>query len=218
MTKGIRNVRWLWTQVLTVGVLVALFAYLAREHNRLTEIHASSTQHASQAEIKALQGSVDTLQEQLKSILQQPAAVTVDRFDTANEQLIARLSDVERTAKLAAPADAVKSLDDQVRGLTEQIAKIRRVSAPPRTGTDSARPVQPVPAAAAVPDPPFTPLTIESRGNEQFLVVVPAGSRSVADARLLRVGDTEQGWLLQRIGARVAEFRIDGQLRRITLP
>lgn len=218
MTEGTKNVGRRWKQILTAGVLAALFAYLAREHHRLTEINASSTQHASQAEINELQGSVDRLQAQLESILQQPAAVTVDRFDKANEQLIAKLADVERTAQLAAPADAIKSFDDQVRSLTEQIAKIRRVSAPPRTATDGDRTVHPVPAAATIPDPPFTPLTIESRGGEQFLVVVPTGSRSVSDARLLRVGDTEQGWLLQRIGARVAEFRIEGQLRQITLP
>lgn len=218
MTEGTRNAGRRWKHVAAMAALLTLLAYLALEHRRLTLIQVASTQHASQTDINALQGSIDSLQERLHGFMQQPATVTVDRFDIANKELATRLSDVERTAKLAASSDALKSLDDQVRGLTDQIAKLRRVSTRPRTGVDAVRPDQPSPPAAVVPDPPFTPLTVESRGGEQFLVVIPAGSHSVARARLLRVGDTEQGWRLRRIDARTAEFQIEGQLRRLALP
>lgn len=57
--------------------------------------------------------------------------------------------------------------------------------------------------------------SIELRGGERLLSLLPTGSHSLAEVRLLRVGETYGAWRLEALNGNTAEFRIDGRVQHI---
>lgn len=59
---------------------------------------------------------------------------------------------------------------------------------------------------------------VELRAGERFLSILPADSAALAQARLLRAGETEAGWRLEVIEDGTAVFRHGDEVRRLTVP
>lgn len=66
--------------------------------------------------------------------------------------------------------------------------------------------------------PPFAVLGIELRGGEEFLTVAPHDAQSLAQVRMLRPGESEGEWKLERIEGRTAVFERAGNVERVPIP
>ena len=106
--------------------------------------------------------------------------------------------------------------------LRSRLDEIEARAARPQPPTPPAAPARRAPPAEAarprIVEPPFRLLGVELRGGERFLSVAPMAATSLGSVRLLREGDAEGGWHLQSIEARVAVFRVDGQVQRLAVP
>jgi hypothetical protein len=69
------------------------------------------------------------------------------------------------------------------------------------------RPLAPSPSLS----PPFSVLSVESRGGERFLAVAPHDSRSLTDVRLLHSGEQFGTWRLKVLEPNSAIFAVAAQ-------
>lgn len=110
---------------------------------------------------------------------------------------------------MMAPAMAPDACDDELQTIPLPAISDERSAAPMNSS---------LPADLRLIDPPFTPLGIELHGSEFFLLLRPFDAQSLSEVHKLRPGDAAGDWQLQALGAHTAEFKIDGQIRRIVLP
>ena len=59
---------------------------------------------------------------------------------------------------------------------------------------------------------------VELRAGERFLSILPTDAAALAQARLLRAGETEAGWRLEVMEDGAAVFRHGDEVRRLTVP
>jgi hypothetical protein len=59
---------------------------------------------------------------------------------------------------------------------------------------------------------------VERRAEERFLTILPKGMEALSEARLLRVGEREDGWRLDAIEEDAGVFSQAGRKRRLSLP
>jgi hypothetical protein len=59
---------------------------------------------------------------------------------------------------------------------------------------------------------------LERRADERFLTIRPKGTDTLSQVRLLRVGDTADGWRLDAIEDEAAIFHKGGRKHRLNLP
>ncbi len=90
--------------------------------------------------------------------------------------------------------------------LEQQLLALKHTPLPVRPA--AAKPKQPAPAKPAPLIPPFSVLSIESRGEERFLAVAPLGSHRLSDVRLLRRGEQFGAWHLKTLGTHSATFAV----------
>jgi hypothetical protein len=58
---------------------------------------------------------------------------------------------------------------------------------------------------------------IERRAEERFLMILPKGTDTLSQARLLRVGEQADGWRLDVIKEEGGVFSRDGRKRRMNV-
>lgn len=66
--------------------------------------------------------------------------------------------------------------------------------------------------------PPFQVLGLELRGAERFLAIRPNGVDGLGAIRLMRIGESENGWQLEALEPQSALFRFEQNTRRLALP
>lgn len=211
MTTDLANsrTRSLWMVALASILLLSLF--LLMDHMSLIRLKHEVRTHTHDAQVASLQDKLADLQEQFEEVKRRPAAVTQSAFAAARSALEDRLSQIEQSTSGNARMDDVMALQNRLTTLETRLAKVSRpkvASAPATTA----------PSTPIVLEPPFSILGIELRGGERVLALLPAGSHTLAEARLLRVGDTQDRWQLEALSAKTAQFRVDGRLQRIDVP
>jgi len=195
---------------LIVIVWLSLLSTLAViDHLAWSRLSRDIKANADDTQLADLQKTVSSLEQALKELTQRPASVSEAAFTPVREVLEARLTKLERGAD--GREDEVSVLQSRLQAAESRIATMGRRAA-------STRPVPSVSAAAIVPEPPFAVLGIEMRGGERVLAIAPNGPRSLAQIRLLRVGDSQDHWQLSALEGSVAGFLIDGRLQRVKLP
>jgi hypothetical protein len=197
---------------LVLGVLVGV------DHARLSRLEKSirASEHAS--ELARLSSEYASLASEVRSLRTAPRAVTEASFNTLKAQWDERLSALEDGALASATAHDLAALTDRMGVIETRLQRAPRKPTPravPSVAPGSASSTSSPPAKL---DPPFLPLGIELRGGERFLSIVPAGASSIAQARALRPGDREGNWILERLERNVAEFRVEGQIQRLSVP
>lgn len=193
-----------------IGAL-AVAALAISDHIRLVHIARTSSNYASQPDVRALKqrfGEVDTA---LARLQHAPVNVTQATFDATRQTLDARLSKVEQLANAAANTDAVNALDARVRQLETHIAATTQATNR-ATPFRHRRPTTPTPRI-----PPFVILGEEQRGGETFLTIAPPHLHALGDVHLLQPGDSEGDWQLEALDGRTATFRIDGQTQHLPI-
>lgn len=195
---------------LAIGALA--FAALAiTDHVRLAHIARTSSNYASQSDVRALKqrfGEVDTA---LARLQHAPATVTQATFDATRQALDAQLTKVEQLANAAASTDAVNALDARMHQLETHLVATAQAAAR-ATPFRHRRPTTPTPRI-----PPFAILGEEQRGGETFLTIAPPHLHALGEVHLLQPGDSEGEWQLEALDGHTATFRIDGQTQHLPI-
>lgn len=217
MSEPARSPRRTAAALIVALALLAFGILLGADHARLARLEKSgrATGHAS--EISQLSTRYASLANDVQALNAAPRA-SETAIHTLKAQWEPRLSALEDHALAGATAHDLANLTDRMDVVETRLARAQR-----KPTTTAAAPVPAASAKSVSPhaaklDPPFLPLGIELRGGERFLSIVPAGASSIAKARALRPGDREGNWILERLERDVAEFRVEGQLQRLSVP
>ncbi len=209
-------------QTLIVGLLCLAIAGLSgglyNQYQRVAELQRMNIQHLQtldtlQRDANALKDAQEKLQYALKDLKQmvdsgEQQTNTLDPMLDQWAQEIQELRDGLTARATAADMTALRARLEQVE---HQLLDLRpQPSPPPPTpaatrAKKTARP-KPVPLS-----PPFSVLSVESRGGERFLAVAPPDSRSLMDVRLLHSGEQLGAWHLKVLEPNSAIFAVATQ-------
>lgn len=164
------------------------------------------------AQLLVYEERLAALQQQLSAIVREPPAVADANYQVEREALMAQLEAVKGTLAEFARSSELQALRDQIRTLEQQSVQNRRT---PRNPPAERKP-QTQPEVVVVP--PFAVLGLEARAGERFLSLLPLGSMSLADAHLLRVGESFDNWRLAALDAKAAIFQHGDRQHRVELP
>lgn len=142
-------------------------------------------------------------------------ALPQTRYETERAALEQRLSDLEHTLANLPTAAPLQQLQLRL----EQLEA--RLSAPRPTPTSAPRPRPSPPAVTSAPpaiEPPFQVIGSELRAGEPFLSVLPRMASALAQVRLLRPGEADSGWRLERIEGNTAVFRQGEHTHHLPVP
>ncbi|MFK3602943.1 chemotaxis protein [Pseudomonas sp. AP19] len=204
-------------QTLIIGLLCLAVAGLSgglyNQYQRVAELQSTNTQYRQtldtlQHDSSALKDAQEKLQYALKDLKQmvdtgEQQANTLDPMLDQWAQEIQELRDGLAVCATQADLTALRARLEQV----EQQTK----SFPPPPTPSSTKPKKTVRPNPAPLSPPFSVLSVESRGGERFLVVAPHDSRSLTDVRLLHSGEQQGAWRLKILEPNSAIFAVAAQ-------
>ena len=180
--------------------------------------HVSLTTQAEEAEdampgmpVTLLEARLAELAREIEQQRQGPAALPLGRYESERVALDQRLAALEQALNDRPTVD-LESLQTRIDRLEVRLANVR--SAP----TAASRPPVRAPARPRPIEPSFRVIGVELRAGERFLSILPADAAALAQARLLRAGETEAGWRLEVIEDGTAVFRLGDEVRRLTVP
>jgi hypothetical protein len=190
--------------LLLVGVLTAInsvgLSHLLDEQNRA---------RPQDAQIQRLASRVADLAQRVEPLRQAPDAVPLSHYEAERKNMERRLAAVEQAVKERPSLPDSPALRERLARL-EQRLKQRPPPAAPRPAPAEATPPK-------VPDPAFQVIGAEQRAGERFLAILPSGANALSQARLLRIGEREEGWRLEAIYLDTAVFSQAGQIRRLSM-
>jgi len=162
-----------------------------------------------------LQRRLSTVEEQLAVIQRQPDAASQANLVAARQALDGRLDKVEQALGVSARANDLAPLQSRLEQIESRLEKARRT---PLVASTSVRRRAPEAAQPKVVEPPFSILGTELRGGESFLSIAPSATQSLIEVRLLHAGERQGDWRLEGLDGKTATFRVDGEVRHITVP
>ncbi|WP_454870073.1 chemotaxis protein [Pseudomonas lini] len=209
-------------QTLIIGLLclavAGLSGVLYHQYQRMAELQSTNTQYRQtldtlQHDSSALKDAQEKLQYALKDLKQmvdtgEQQANTLDPMLDQWAQKIQELRDGLADRATVADLTALRARLEQVE---QQLLDLRtKPSSPPPTpsATKPKKTARPKPALLS---PPFSVLSVESRGGERFLAVAPHDSRSLMDVRLLHSGEQLGAWSLKVLEPNSAIFAVAAQ-------
>jgi len=212
--------------VFAVFAIVALGMVIAMgvQNKRLTVLEQSLLTSPDESRIDALQMRQIDLSEQLEMIVasfdhaQTVASADLQELSSSVDlhfaQMQAQLSNAQ--PDLSAIHEQLNTLDERINYLSERLSKIIQQAVPVARHS----PVKPSQNTTrpTLPEPTFMLLGAEMRGGERLLSVAPKANASLANARLIHVGETIDDWLLQSFDGAHAIFEHNSQVRKLSVP
>jgi len=209
-------------QTLIIGLLCLAVAGLSgglyNQYQRMAELQSTDTQHLQtldtlQRDANALKDAQEKLQYALKELKQmvdsgEQQASTLDPMLDQWAQEIQELRDGLAARATVADLAALRARLEQVE---QQLLDLRTKPSPPQPTSSATKPKQTARPKPAPLSPPFSVLSVESRGGERFLAVAPHGSRSLTDVRLLHSGEQLGAWHLKVLEPNSAIFAVAAQ-------
>ena len=200
-----------WPKVVMVAALLLLSAATLVNRIGLSRIERQIQSNALDAQISVLRARVDQLDQRADALAKQPLPLSQGDFVAARQSLEDQLARLQEGQATSAAADDLQALQARVGAIETRLKKTtQELSAAHRRVAATTTPI--------VPSPSFRTLGVELRGGERFVSIIPKAATSLADVRLLRVGDAEGGWQLRSIEAREAVFQVNGQAVRVAVP
>ena len=191
--------------------LLLISAVVVIDHVILST-RADRTEDAVPAtQLSELEAQLAELAREIEQQRQGPAALPLGRYESERVALDQRLEALEQAVD-DRPTIDLQSLQTRIDRLEVRLATVR--SAP----TDASRPPVRAPARPRPVEPSFRVIGVELRAGERFLSILPADAAALAQARLLRAGETEAGWRLEVMEDGGAVFRHGDEVRRLTVP
>lgn len=218
MSETARSPRRMSAAVLAALTLLVLGIVLGVGHVRLSRLEKSVRAREHASEVTQLSSRYASLASDVRSLKTAPRAASEASISTLKAQWEERWSSLEGSVLACASAHDLVDLTARMDVFEMRLSRALRK---PTTSTAAPTPAGSAHSVSSPPaklDPPFLPLGIELRGGERFLSIVPAGASSIAKARALRPGDREGNWILERLERDVAEFRVEGQMQRLSVP
>jgi len=209
-------------QTLIVGLLCLAVAGLSgglyNQYQRTAELQSRDAQYRQtldtwQHDSSALKNEQERLQYALKDLKQlvdtgEQQANTLDPMLDQWAQEIQELRD--GLATRATEADMTE-LRARLEHVEQRLLELRTQSSPPPPASFTTKPKQKARPKPAPLSPPFSVLSVESRGGERFLAVAPSDSRSLMDVRLLHSGEQFGAWYLKVLEPNSAIFAVAAQ-------
>ncbi|NWB12743.1 chemotaxis protein [Pseudomonas sp. D5002] len=208
-------------QTLIVGLLCLAVAGLSgglyNQYQRMAELQSTNTQYRQtldtlQRDANALKDAQEKLQYALKDLKQmvdtgEQQANTLDPMLDQWAQEIQELRD--GLAARATEAD-MTALRARLEHVEQQLLELKTQPSPPPTSSTT-KPKKTARPKSIPLSPPFSVLSVESRGGERFLAVAPPDSRSLMDVRLLHSGEQFGAWQLKVLEPNSAIFAVAAQ-------
>ncbi|WP_456021913.1 chemotaxis protein [Pseudomonas protegens] len=209
-------------QTLIIGLLCLAVAGLSgglyNQYQRMAELQSTNTQYRQtldtlQRDSSALKDAQEKLQYALKDLKQmvdtgEQQANTLDPMLDQWAQEIQELRDGLTARATAADMTALRARLEQVE---QQLLELKTQPSTPPSTSSVAKPKQTVHPKPVPLSPPFSVLSVESRGGERFLAVAPHDSRSLMDVRLLHSGEQLGTWYLKVLEPNSAIFAVAAQ-------
>jgi hypothetical protein len=208
-------------QTLIVGLVCLAVAGLSgglyNQYQRMAELQSTDTQYRQtldtlQHDSSALKDAQEKLQSALKDLKQmvdtgEQQANTLDPMLDQWAQEIQELRDGLAARATVADLTALRARLEQVeQQLLEH--KTQPSPPPPPSAIKPKKTTRPKPTPLS---PPFSVLSVESRGGERFLAVAPHDSSSLTDVRLLHSGEQHGAWRLKILEPNSAIFAVAAQ-------
>ena len=191
--------------------LLLISAVVVIDHVILST-RADRTEDAVPAtQLSELEAQLAELAREIEQQRQGPAALRWERYESERVALDQRLEALEQAVD-DRPTIDLQSLQTRIDRLEVRLATVG--SAP----TAASRPPVRAPARPRHVEPSFRVIGVELRAGERFLSILPTDAAALAQARLLRAGETETGWRLEVIEDGGAVFRHGDEVRRLTVP
>lgn len=191
--------------------LLLISAVVVIDHVILST-RADRTEDAVPAmQLSELEAQLAELAREIEQQRQGPAALRWERYESERVALDQRLEALEQALNDRPTVD-LEPLQTRIDRLEVRLANVR--SAP----TAASRPPVRAPARPRPIEPSFRVIGVELRAGERFLSILPTDAAALAQARLLRAGETETGWRLEVIEDGGAVFRHGDEVRRLTVP
>ena len=191
--------------------LLLISAVVVIDHVILST-RADRTEDAVPAtQLSELEAQLAELAREIEQQRQGPAALPLGRYESERVALDQRLEALEQAVD-DRPTIDLQSLQTRIDRLEVRLATVR--SAP----TAASRPPVRAPARPRHVEPSFRVIGVELRAGERFLSILPTDAAALAQARLLRAGETETGWRLEVMEDGGAVFRHGDEVRRLTVP
>ncbi|MGY2147764.1 chemotaxis protein [Pseudomonas azotoformans] len=209
-------------QTLIIGLLCLAIAGLSgglyNQYQRVAELQSTNTQHRQtldtlQHDSSALKDAQEKLQYALKDLKQmvdtgEQQANTLDPVLDQWAQEIQELRDGLAARATQADLTALRARLEQVE---QQLLDLRTKPFPPPPTPSATKPEKTARPKRTPLLPPFSVLSVESRGGERFLAVAPHDSRSLTDVRLLHSGEQQGAWRLKILEPNSAIFAVAAQ-------
>ena len=209
-------------QTLIIGLLCLAVAGLSgglyNQYQRMAELQSTNTQYRQtldtlQRDSSALKDAQEKLQYALKDLKQmvdtgEQQANTLDPMLDQWAQEIQELRDGLVARATAADLTALRAHLEQVE---QQLQELKTQPSTPPSTSSVAKPKQTAHPKPISLSPPFSVLSVESRGGERFLAVAPHDSRSLMDVRLLHSGEQLGTWHLKVLEPNSAIFAVAAQ-------
>ncbi|MCA4963612.1 chemotaxis protein [Pseudomonas sp. Y24-6] len=209
-------------QNLIIGLLCLAIAGLSgglyNQYQRLAELQNTNTQYRQtldtlQRDSTTLMDTQEKLQYALKDLKQmvdsgEQQANTLDPMLDQWAQEIQELRDGLTARATAADMTALRARLEQVE---QQLLELKTQPSTPPSTSSTAKPKQTAHPKPISLSPPFSVLSVESRGGERFLAVAPHDSRSLMDVRLLHSGEQLGTWHLKVLEPNSAIFAVAAQ-------
>lgn len=209
-------------QTLIIGLLYLAVAGLSgglyNQYQRMAELQSTNTQYRQtldtlQRDSSALKDAQEKLQYALKDLKHmvdtgEQQANTLDPMLDQWAQEIQELRDGLTARATAADMTALRARLEQVE---QQLLELKTQPSTPPSTSSTAKPKQTAHPKPISLSPPFSVLSVESRGGERFLAVAPHDSRSLMDVRLLHSGEQLGTWHLKVLEPNSAIFAVAAQ-------
>ncbi|MBV6791557.1 hypothetical protein [Xanthomonas euvesicatoria] len=202
-----RHATLLRVAVITWGVLISAAALV--NVVALTKLSEQAQASAPSSHVAALEGRLSELGQRIEQARQQPAALPQARYDTDRTALEQRLAAIEQALDARLPADSLQPLQARIEQLEARLA----ARPAPTASVRPRAPAKPKPV-----EPPFQVIGTELRAGERFVSILRVGAGTLAQARLLRLGEDEAGWRLEAIDGATAVFRNGDRTHRLPVP
>ena len=206
-----RSHRTTLLRVAAVTWLLLISAAVVIDHVILTTRADEDEDGAPGMQVTVFEARLAELARELEQQRQGPAALRWERYESERVALDQRLAALEQALNDRPTVD-LEPLQTRIDRLEVRLANVR--SAP----TAASRPPVRAPARPRPIEPSFRVIGVELRAGERFLSILPTDAAALAQARLLRAGETETGWRLEVIEDGGAVFQHGDEVRRLTVP
>jgi len=200
-----------WLRVVAIVWVGFISAFVIIDHVALSRLHVPAAEGPTLAEWTHVQKRVTALEGALADSRNEPALID-SKIGDAVGPLERRISPLEDALANLATRPELEALGARIADTDARISRARAAArAEVHAGDEKAGRESPS-------SPPIIALGIEWRGGERFLAVMRRDGRTLSEARLIRVGESEGDWRLDAIEADAAVFVRGAQRERLHLP